>query len=1034
MRKMPQTKRKNEKTYRKMCRFLAFAVFFQMLFPLSDAGSAAAGWGIEAQTDLAWEDFGDIIGTHSVNPDIPTYRSYKENSPADISTDKIIIEADNWARYEESGIAKTPQVYTDFEGMPGVSLLTEETALVEYNIEVAQSGLYEILIDYYPIEGKSSAIQRSIFIDGKLPYRELSLIELPRIWQNKEAMAKSEALGADGVAALAAAPGQTTSAIVWEKDNRGNDLKPTMLEAPEWVCAFVHDSGGYITSPLLVYLTAGEHTISLYSLREPMLLRRVTLQGSEDTPKYAQTLAAWENAGAVDTAGKKVTIEAEDAVRTSSQMLYPIQDQSSPAITPASSKYLINNTIGGNSWRMAGQWMEWDFTVPETGYYELTLHVKQNARRGTFVSRKISINGQVPFEELQDYGFGFERHWRADTLSDSEGTPFKFYFEADKAYTIRMEAVLGSLGEIISTVRDAVYDLNNIYRKVISRTGVAPDRFADYQIARTMPELTSQMIGVRDSLDYALSELRRIGGQSSERERVLITMRDQLDILIGDNELFPRNVSSFRVNIRACGAWLSEAIEQPLQLDFISIHSPDITVKSPNNTIFHRIWHEICRLWYSFFIDYNQVGNVTEGTEAITLWIGSGRDQANVIKTLIDEDFTRNKGISVNVMLVDMSTLLQASLAGQGPDVAIQVASELPMNFGLRGSVMDLSQFEGFDEARLAFADSAMMPYEFEGQVFALPETQIYPMMFYRKDILAELNMELPQTWDDVAVIMSELAFNHMEFGMLPNEQIFTMLLYQHGGEYYNENKTRSALDREPAIDAFRMYTEFYTDYKLDRATSVEERFRTGETPIIIADYTFYNNLQISAPELRGIWGFAPVPGIMQEDGSINRSVSSNGGGGIAATTMIGVTGGSGSASVMMSSTKHPEEVWEFLRWWTSADTQVRFGREMESLMGPAARVPTANREAFAKMPWPAGDYAALSEQFEYVRGIPQVPGGYFTWRNVNNAFYAVTTPQTDRPAGGTKLSMPREEIMDRVILINDEIRYKRIEFGLPLE
>ena len=63
---------------------------------------------------------------------------------------------------------------------------------------------------------------------------------------------------------------------------------------------------------------------------------------------------------------------------------------------------------------------------------------------------------------------------------------------------------------------------------------------------------------------------------------------------------------------------------------------------------------------------------------------------------------------------------------------------------------------------------------------------------------------------------------------------------------------------------------------------------------------------------------------------------------------------------------------------------------------------------------------------FEWVDGIPQVPGGYYSWRNLNNAFYTVTTE--------TDTASPREELMDKVLYINDEIRYKRVEFGLPVE
>ena len=68
------------------------------------------------------------------------------------------------------------------------------------------------------------------------------------------------------------------------------------------------------------------------------------------------------------------------------------------------------------------------------------------------------------------------------------------------------------------------------------------------------------------------------------------------------------------------------------------------------------------------------------------------------------------------------------------------------------------------------------------------------------------------------------------------------------------------------------------------------------------------------------------------------------------------------------------------------------FGYEMESLQGKAGRVPTANLEAFQKLAWKASDMEALLEQYAWVRGIPQVPGGYYSWRNVNNAFYTVTT------------------------------------------
>ena len=659
--------------------------------------------------------------------------------------------------------------------------------------------------------------------------------------------------------------------------------------------------------------------------------------------------------------------------------------------------------------------------MPESGYVNISLFDKQSFMRGIYVSRKITIDGEVPFKEMEDYGFTYDSQWRCDVLSDADGTPYDFYLEKG-THTLRMEVVLGDFSEVISSVQDCVSQLNAIYRKVIRITGVSPDTYRDYQIEASLPGLSAEMTAVRDQLDQAILDLRAASGRTSDKETVLITMRDQLDYLIADEERFVKVVSTYKQNVRACGTWITQVIRQPLQIDRIQVYSPGKTNKIEHNSFWDKLVYEIRRLFYSFIIDYNSLG-ATDSEESdattITLWVGTGRDQANVIRSLIDESFTSVYGINVNVQLVDMNTLLRAELAGEGPDVAIQVANtngiagavlntgnDTPVNYGLRNAVLDLTQFEDFDSVSGRFYDSALTAFGFDGSVYALPETQTFPVMFYRKDILAELGMEIPQTWDEVKVTMSVLAKNQMEFGMLPTEQVYAMLLYQNGGEYYNEGGISSALDSDIAVNTFKEYCEYYTDYGLDKTTSVEERFRTGECPIIIADYTTYNNLEVSAPDIAGLWDFTVVPGTVKEDGTVDHSV-----------------GCTGLASMIMADTEEKDACWEFLKWWTSAEVQTLFDREMESLMGSAARVATANQEAFENMPWPVDTYEALSEAFTWVKGIPQVPGGYYSWRNVNNAFYTVTTD--------SDTASPREELMDKGLYINDEITYKRKEFGL---
>ena len=962
--------------------------------------------------EMTTADYQDVVSTYSINDAIPDYAAYLEAHEDETRPDAVItVEADAFTRYEDEGVACAPQVLADYAGESGNAVLTGEESLIEWAFTVPESGLYDLSLRYYPYEGKNSAIQRAFFIDGQLPYGELALVEFCRVWRNGD---YPVAIDDNGV-----------TVHQWKRDNQGNDLKPSAEEIPEWLDGALYDSNGYITEQLSVYLEAGDHTLTMLAMREPMLVRAITLQNTQRPAAYAAVKAAGDAAGQKDTKGHTIRFEAENAAKTSSQMLYPVQDQSSAAVYPASTRYLLNNAIGGNSWKNAGQWIEWSFEAPEDGYYAISLYGKQNFVRGVNCYRKVYVDGAVPFEEMNAYGFGYNAKWRMNTLKDETGEPYRFYLTKGE-HTLRMEVVLGDMASIIAQVQSCVQQLNDIYRQVIYITGVAPDQFRDYQIEASLPGLEAELIQVKADLNVALNALIETAGTNSDKLTVLRTMDDQLEELIEDQERFTEVLSSFKTNVRACGNWITQVLGMPLQLDRIYVHSPDVKPRAEGETWWNGLIHEARRMYYSFIIDYNQVGNVADENAdgaVLTLWIGTGRDQANVIKSLIDERFTPETGISVNVQLVDMNTLLRATLSGEGPDVAIQVANtngiaggvlntgnDTPVNYGLREAVLDLAQFEDFEQVAARFAPAALVPFSFNGATYALPDTMTFPMMFYRKDILAEIGLEVPQTWDEVKVAMTILAKNQMEFGMLPSEQIFAMLLFQNGGKYYTEGGKASALDDDVAINVFKRYCEYYTDYKLDKATSTEERFRTGESPIIISDYTTYNNLQVSAPDIKGLWDFTVVPGTVQADGSINHA-----------------TGASGLADIIMSATEHPEESWEFLKWWTSAEIQTMYGREMESLMGASARVATANKEALSNLSWPMKDYKALVAQMEQVQGIPQVPGGYYTWRNVNNAFYEITTNTA------TNNTTPREALMDKVYYINTEIDYKRTEFGLEL-
>ncbi|MTL92785.1 extracellular solute-binding protein [Turicibacter sanguinis] len=426
--------------------------------------------------------------------------------------------------------------------------------------------------------------------------------------------------------------------------------------------------------------------------------------------------------------------------------------------------------------------------------------------------------------------------------------------------------------------------------------------------------------------------------------------------------------------------------------------------------------YESQRFISSFFNDYDSfVTETGEYSKKIEVWVITGRDQSDILRRLIDDSFTPNTGISVDVKLVPESVVLPATLSGEGPDVVIQLNENLPINYALRNALVDLSEFEDFSEVMTRFDESALVPFEYSGGVYALPDEQIHQMLFYREDILDELGLEVPETWDDLFKMLPILNQNHLDFFMdttvinsassqaVPNTTYAT-LLFQQGGEFYSNNGESSALNSTEAMESFKFWTDFYTNYGLPVTANFYNRMRTGEIPIGIASYTNYNLLSVFAPEISGSWKMAPLPSYVNEDGEYNN---------VAASYVKG--------SVIFNQSDDKDSAWEFLKWWTSKETQISFGTEIETVLGVAARHASATEEAIYELPWPSHDIEQLKKQRESLQGVPQVPGGYMTAREVEYAFREVINNGSN----------PRETLYDYIEKIDSELTLKRKEFGI---
>ncbi|WP_036717760.1 extracellular solute-binding protein [Paenibacillus harenae] len=948
-----------------------------LVFPISQ--SNASGTGDAANTEADAKSGQNSLTNASENGYDHYLQQYADEARP---SGEIVIRGADFTSVNEMN----PEIVGELGGISGDFVKTGESGSIGWELEVPASGLYHIAINYFPIEGKSSAIERELLIDGELPFSSARNLTFHRVWKNE------------------------SEQIV--QDNRGNELRPRQVESPMWQESLLRDTEGYYEEPYMFYFSAGKHTLTLVSSREPMAIGYIKLYRYDGPAAYEEVKADYASKNYNETSGHLIKVQGENATYKSSPTLYPIPDRSSPSTEPYDVSKIRMNTIGGNNWRVPGQWIAWEIEAPEDGLYRIAIKNRQELLRGIYSTRSLWIDGEIPFQEMTQIPFYYDSDWQMEVLGSGE-EPYLFYLTKGK-HELKLEISLGAIAPLIRQVEASLLEINAMYRKILMITGNVPDPYRDYQLNKQIPDMV-EVFQKQSDLLYAVSEeLVRLTGEKSDKTAVLNKMAYQLADLAKKPESVQKRLAQFKINVGSLGAWILQVREQPLEIDYLVLASSNVKLPKANASFGRQTVHEVSSFFHSFIEDYNTIGNTADAKQSLTVWVGTGRDQAQVLKAMIDDTFTPLTGIGVNLKLVNQDVLLRASLAGEGPDVAMQVGNDVPVNFGMRNAVEDLSKFPDYDTVVKQFRDSAIVPYKFENQVFGLPEQQIFNMLFYRKDILEDLNLDPPQTWEDVYAMIPVLQKNHMDFALpiaqatgvpvLEANRAFAMLLYQMDGSFYLNNGAKSGLDTEIGLGAFKKWTDFYTSYKLPLIFDFPMRFRTGEMPVGIQDYTFYNYLTVSAPEIKGLWEFVPVPGMEQPDGTIRRDVAS-----------------SGTAAIMLKQAKNKDAAWEFMKWWVSKDAQVRFGREMEGLMGAAARYPTANIEALKELPWPARDYRNLEEQWQWVQGVPEVPGGYFTGRHLDNALREVIN-------NGTNTA---DALYDYVQEIDYEIAEKRNEFNL---
>ena len=322
-----------------------------------------------------------------------------------------------------------------------------------------------------------------------------------------------------------------------------------------------------------------------------------------------------------------------------------------------------------------------------------------------------------------------------------------------------------------------------------------------------------------------------------------------------------------------------------------------------------------------------------------------------------------------------------------------------------------------FDEVAKSFAPAAVDTLELLEVYYGVPNTMQFAMMFYRMDVLGELGLEVPESWDELIAMLPVLQTKNMSIGVSYISAL-DFMMYQMGGNMWKYTDSsvydpqyagsKIDLDSDIAIEAFEFVCRLYTDYSFPVSYESANRFRTGEMPIVIGSYEgIYNTLVVYATEIAGLWEFCPLPGSeneFEEDGFNYDSLATVG------------------ATVILNGCDDLLTAWQFVQWETSASVQAEYGNRIVAVIGPAAKYETANLDAVNDLSWTAREKAAIKDQMNNLNSIKNYPGSYIYSRYMKFAFLDVVNKGADA----------YEAMMSYIPAINAEIARKREEFNLP--
>lgn len=971
-------------------------------------GSAVSAFADDPATATDTDSTGSTVtssGTASQGSEYENERlekNYTRVSAAykapDYSGSPVVITAeDAWDSSSAGSLVKGHDYDTQV-----VQLESEKTTKFTFNVDKA--GVYQVGFDY-KVYDESSILdgETSLVLNGETPFYEARTLAFPAMWN-----AASEP----------------------QYDKYGNEVVAQPVKSTTWLKKYVDDSSGRRNGALLLELKAGENTIELTLKDGSLRVGAIYLEAPEtELPAYTtQTSTGSQHA---EMQAEVIAVRNDSSIRANCE--YDCN------LTPYKTSTKVLNLLDGASFAEAGQMVTYEFDIEEDGVYYFAYRYRQADKSDFPVFVDISVDeyntdgsfkesGKVQYSNMKDYGFYSCNDFEVETMTDKASGEFIGIPLTKGSHTITMVISNDNIREALETVDIVMNQISDLSLEITKVVGSNTDKYRQIDISEYVSDVDvrmetwiKQLQEQYDALSQ-YSEAKEPGALASLK--IAIT---QLTSLAEEPNKIPYRLAELSTSSSSVSQYLATFItditNNAVSFDWIYAYEGDYTLPKDKG-IFTSMWESIKRFFASFTSQAYSVDNVD--TKHLQVWINRSRQYIEIIQRLIDNSFTPETGIQVDLCIMpDAQKLILANAAGEAPDVALGVDYALPYDLAVRGALADLTQFEGYQETLSQVPTGLLIPGTINDSIYAIPETFYFWVLYYRTDILDKLGLEVPDTMEDVKDMLPDLKNRGLDFyyptAGTTGQRSFAMttpLIYQYGGSIYGETAQEgTTLNSTASMEGLTELTELFTIYDIpEECTSFYQHFRNGDIPIGVADYFMYNMLINAAPEIANSWGISLVPGVADEYGVVQRQVA----GGAQSDIIFAQKDGTYVTTRTGEHIDREEAAWDFLSWWMSTDTQVEFGTVLQQTYGSEFIWNSANIEAFNQLPWKSDAKKVIAEEMEWITETPRIPGTYMAEREISNTYIAVVN------AGDTL----RTSVDAAVKIIDRETNRKLEEFG----